>query len=48
MAIIPDDINKNKRSQYRKFLDITPNSSRSYKIIGIGISEASVAYNPQV
>lgn len=48
MPIIPENIEKNKRSQYRKFLDITPSSSRSYKIIGIGVSEASVAYNPQV
>lgn len=48
MALIPSDIVKNKRSQYQKFLDITPNSSRAYKVIGIGISEANVEYNPQV
>ena len=48
MALIPSDIVKNKRSQYQKFLDITPNSSASYKVIGIGISEASVEFNPQV
>lgn len=48
MALIPSDIEKNKRSQYQKFLDITPNSTRSWKVIGIGISEASVEYNPQV
>ena len=48
MALIPSDIVKNKRSQYQKFLDITPNSSASWKVIGIGISEASVEFNPQV
>ena len=48
MALIPSDIEKNKRSQYQKFLDITPSSTASWKIIGIGISEASVEYNPQV
>ena len=48
MALIPSDIVKNKRSQYQKFLDITPNSSASWKVIGIGITEANVEYNPQV
>ena len=48
MALIPSDIEKNKRSQYQKFLDITPNSTASWKVIGIGISEANVEYNPQV
>lgn len=48
MALIPDNIEKNKRSQYQKFLDITPASSASWKVIGIGISEASVDYNAQV
>lgn len=48
MALIPSDIVKNKRSQYQKFLDITPSSTASWKVIGIGISEASVEYNPQV
>ncbi|MBR2245675.1 MAG: hypothetical protein IKN65_00825 [Clostridia bacterium] len=48
MALIPSDIEKNKRSQYQKFLDITPSSTASWKVIGIGISEASVDYNPSV
>lgn len=48
MALIPSNIEKNKRSQYQKFLDITPASSASWKVIGIGIPEASVEYNPQV
>lgn len=48
MALIPSNIEKNKRSQYQKFLDVTPNSSASWKVIGIGITEANVEYNPQV
>ena len=49
MALIPSDIEKIKRSQYQKFLDITPSGqARSWKVIGIGISEASVEFNPQI
>lgn len=48
MALIPSDIKKNKRSQYQKFLDTTPSSSATWKVIGIGISEASVEFNAQV
>jgi len=48
LAVIPDDIKKIKRSQYIKFLDTTPSSTATWKVIGIGINEASTAYNPQV
>ena len=48
MALIPSTIEKNKRSQYQKFLDITPSSTATWKVIGIGISEASVEFGPQV
>lgn len=49
MALIPDDIQKIKRSQYQKFLDTTPSGqSETWKVIGIGISEAAVEFNPQV
>ena len=48
MALIPSNIEKIKRSQYQKFLDVTPASTASWKVIGIGISEASVEFNPQV
>lgn len=48
MTLIPENIVKNKRSQYQKFLDITPNSTATWKVIGIGITEANVEYNPQV
>lgn len=48
MALIPSDITKIKRSQYQKFLDTTPNSTATWKVIGIGISEANVDYGAQV
>ena len=48
MGLIPSTIEKIKRSQYLGFLDITPSSTASYKPVGIGITEASMAYNPQV
>ena len=48
MALIPSNIEKIKRSQYQKFLDITPSSTASWKVIGIGINEASVEFGPQV
>ena len=48
MALIPSDITKIKRSQYQKFLDTTPGSTATWKVIGIGISEANVDYGAQV
>ncbi len=48
MGLIPSDIVKNKRNQYQKFLDITPSSTATWKVIGIGITEANVDFNPQV
>ena len=48
MALIPSDIVKNKRSQYMKFLDTTPSSTATWKVIGIGITEANMEFNPQV
>ena len=49
MPLIPSDITKNKRSQYQKFLDVAPTGTNpTWKVIGIGISEASVDYGPQI
>lgn len=47
MALVPSDIQKIKRSQYQKFLDTTPSSTATWKVIGIGINEASVDYGAQ-
>ena len=48
LAVIPSDIEKVKRSQYVKFLDTTPSSTATWNVIGIGVNEASTAFNPQV
>lgn len=49
MALVPSDIKKIKRSQFLKFLNVTPSSNdESWKVIGIGIDEASVEFNPNV
>lgn len=47
-GVIPDNIEKIKDHQYQRFLDITPTSAYTWKIIGIGINEMSTNYNPQV
>lgn len=47
-AVVPSNIEKIKRSQYIKFLDITPSTSATWKPIGVGVNEANVEYNPQV
>lgn len=47
--MIPDNIEKVKRSQFVTFLDTTPNtSSPTWKVLGIGITEYGIDYNPQV
>ena len=48
MPVVPSNIEKIKRSQYRKFLDTTPSSTETWKIIGIGVNEASVDFGPEV
>ena len=47
--MIPDSIEKINRSQWLTYLDITPNgTTRTWKVLGIGITDYSVDYNPQV
>ena len=46
--MIPDNIEKIKTSQYLRFIDTTPNSTPTWKVIGIGVEEASTSYNPNV
>lgn len=47
--MIPDSIEKINRSQWLTYLDITPNgATRTWKVLGIGITDYSVDYNPQV
>lgn len=47
--MIPDNIEKIERSQFLTYLDTTPNSSsETWKILGIGITDYGISYNPQV
>lgn len=45
---IPENIEKLKTSQYLRFIDITPESSPTWKVVGIGVEELSTEYSPQV
>lgn len=36
-----------KRSAFKMFLNTTPDSAETYSIIGPGVTELSIAYNPQ-
>lgn len=47
-GVIPNNIEKVKDNQYQRFLDTTPASTYTWKVIGIGIEEMSTDYNPQV
>jgi hypothetical protein len=38
---------KIKRSQVKMFLNTTPQSTATYKIIGDGVTNAKIAYNPK-
>jgi len=49
LAVIPANIEKIKRSQFITYLDTTPSgASRSWAVLGVGVNEYSVSYNPQV
>lgn len=46
---IPDNIEKIKTSQYLRFIDTTPSATTpTWKIMGIGVEEASTAYNSEI
>lgn len=46
--MIPSNIEKLKTSQYLRFIDTTPSSTPTWKVVGIGIEEMSTDFNPQV
>ena len=48
MSLVPDGIEKINRSQFLSYLDITPSSSYSWKILGVGITDYGIDFNPQV
>lgn len=48
MALIPNDIEKILRDQYILFIDTTPSSTATWKPVGIGVTDLSISFNPQV
>ena len=49
LGVVPAGIEKVKRSQFLTFLDTTPSASSStFAMLGVGITEYGIAYNPQV
>ena len=48
-SYVPDGIEKVNRSQFLTFLDTTPSaSSPTWNILGVGITDYGISYNPQV
>lgn len=39
---------KMKRSEFVTYLDITPNTDATYEILGVGITDMAISYNPSV
>lgn len=39
---------KMKRSEFVTYLDTTPNSDATYEILGVGITDMAISYNPSV
>lgn len=47
--MIPDTIEKIKTSQYLRFIDTTPTvQTPTWKVMGIGVEEASTSFSPNV
>lgn len=42
------DIEKLKRSQFQTFINTTPGTSETWKLLGTGIEEYGIDYNPEV
>lgn len=45
---VPSGIEKINRSQFLTYLNTTPGSTATWKILGVGITEFAISYNPQV
>ena len=49
MALVPSGITKVDRSQWLTYLDTTPSEGTpNWAVLGVGITEFAIAYNPQV
>ena len=47
-SYVPEGIEKIKRSQFLTYLDTTPASSETWNVLGVGITDYAISYNPQV
>ena len=47
-SYVPDGIEKVKRSQFLTYLDTTPSSTPTWSVLGVGITEYGISFNPQV
>lgn len=47
-SYVPDGISKIDRSQFLTFLNTTPSSTATWSVLGVGITEYGIDYNPQV
>lgn len=45
---VPSGIEKINRSQFLTYLDTTPSSTATWKILGVGITDYAISFNPQV
>ena len=48
LAIIPENIDKIKRSEFLTYIDTTPSTTATWAVLGVGVDEYSTSYNPQV
>lgn len=49
LAVIGDDIEKIRRSDFLTYIDTTPSSSDpTWAVLGVGVDEYATSYNPQV
>ena len=47
--MVPENIKKIDRSQFLTYLDVDPSKSTpSWKVLGVGITDYGISYNPQV
>lgn len=47
-SYVPDGITKINRSQFLTYLDTTPSSTATWSVLGVGITDYGIAFNPQV
>ncbi len=47
-SYVPNGIEKVNRSQFLTYLDTTPSSTPTWAVLGVGITDYSISFNPQV